>query len=83
MRRREPKASDRSAQKNTRKFKRAMTGMRALTKSSRSRAPKMSTAKSTASRMASHFILMGMMKNSSTWASGYKAAKARNMDMLT
>ena len=38
--------------------------------------------KYTASRMASHFILMGMMKNSSTILSGYSVAKEKNSAML-
>ena len=44
---------------------------------------RMLQANRAASIHASHLILMGMMKNSSTRMSGYRVAKAKNRDMFT
>ena len=42
-----------------------------------------SKANMAASRYASHFMRMGMKKNSSTWVLGNRNAKAKNMDRFT
>ena len=68
---------------NTAKFSSAITGSSAPPQLPASRQRTTSKANMAASRYASHFMRMGMKKNSSTWVLGNRNAKAKNMDRFT